>query len=356
MNFSIDFFSSAIAIGILFITYFGLRWKQTFPFPHWKFSQLSSLRSQYKGLATFLAPFTDRLLWVAWGLLLLAFLDPHFMVKKPLSESQEQAMKNPTEGIAIYLDIDQSGSMKEKINRKQSKIELVKQVVSEFIEGRPNDMIGLITFARAATVQAPLTLDHEDILKKLSAINVVPTRDQDGTSIGYALYKTASLIVATRHYAEDLIARGQPAYDIKNSVIILATDGLQDPNPLDKGKRLRNMEIPDAAQYIKEQGIRLYVILVEPKLATEEYAPYRHMMQRVTEMTGGKFYMIDSSGNLSDIFHQIDQLEKSALPALQEKSPNLYRRISLYPYLIALALICLLGYAIFETVLIRRVP
>ena len=353
MNFSIDLFPLIIIILFALLAVFGTRWKQTFPFPHWKFSLLPSISAPAK---TILTSLPEWLLWAAWGLLLLAFIDPHFVVPKPLDKGLEQALKNPVEGIAIYLDLDQSGSMTEKINRTQSKLDLMKQVAAQFVEGRPNDMIGLVTFARGASVQAPLTLDHADILKKLAALNVVPTREQDGTAIGYAIYKTASLIAATRHYAEELIASGKPAYDIKSSVIILVTDGMQDPNPLDKGKRLRNIDIPDAALYAKEHGIRLYAIIIEPKLLTEEFAPYRHMMQRVTETTGGKFYAMNVTGNLKQIFQEIDRLEKSSLPVPIEKSPDLFRRISLYPYLIGLALMCFLAYVLFETAIARRIP
>jgi len=165
-----------------------------------------------------------------------------------------------------------------------------------------------------------------------------------------------------RHYAEELISKGQPAYNIKQTVIILVTDGLQDPNPLDKGKRLRNMDVPEAAAYAKEQGVRLYIVNVDPALGTEEYAPYRHIMQRAAALTGGKFFMADSSTNLSEIYRDIDQLEKSTLPAEtlpkinKEERPDLFNRISLYPWLIALGLLSLFIALVLEFTWLRRIP
>ena len=69
----------------------------------------------------------------------------------------------------------------------------------------------MVTFARAAHVRVPLTLDHSLILKELSNLHVVTKSDEDGTSMGYAIFKTANLIVETRHFAENLIAKGKPA-------------------------------------------------------------------------------------------------------------------------------------------------
>jgi Ca-activated chloride channel family protein len=197
-------------------------------------------------------------------------------------------------------------------------------------------------------------------LKELNAFNTVGERDQDGTSIGYAIYKAASLIAATRHYAEALAEKKEPAYTIKSEVIILLTDGLQDPNPLDKGKRLRNMDVPEAALYAKSQGIHLYIVNVEPQLNDEQFAPYRHIMQKAAASSGGRFYMVDEKGNLDKIYHDIDQLEKGLirepLSRNKDQRPDLYRKISFYPYLTALAAACLLCYIFFETYFFRRVP
>lgn len=319
------------------------------------------------------------LLWTAFALFSLAWIDPRFYVeKKPSATSNESIplppSQQPVEGIAIYLILDQSGSMRESVptgrRREEVKIDLLKEVTKKFIQGdastalqgRPNDMIGLVSFARGATVLSPLTLDHQAVLQELSNLAPVAEREQDGTSIGYAIFKTANLIAATRHYAEALVTKGEPAYTIKNSVMILITDGMQDPNPLDKGKRLRNIDVPEAAAYAKEQGIKLYIINVEPKLSTENFAPYRRVMQRAAESTGGRFFMIDQTGSLDRIYREIDLLEKSSLPAEVrppadfDRLPDRYQRLSLYPYLIALGLLSLLASILLQTTVMRRTP
>lgn len=376
-TFAVDWLALTGAAALLSASYFILRWSKGFVEPHLAFSDLKSLLSGGPGRARF-AALPRFLSWLAVIALAIAFTDPHLFVKRKITPQQKQERPPPTEGIAIYLLLDQSGSMGEVVSvystdgmrRKMTKIELLRQVTKEFIsgnpalglKGRPDDMIGLIAFARGADVLSPLTLDHEAIVHQLSKFNVVQQNDRDGTAIGYAIFKAANLIAATRHFTQELIEKGQPAYTIKSSVIILITDGMQDPNPLDRGNRLRFMDIPDAAAYVKEQGVHLYIINVEPKMATEEFAPQRHQMERAAALTGGKFFLMTNTTNLEQIYSQIDKLEKSQLPegpeAVIDKSerPDLYRRISFYPYLIAFGLACLFSAFALDTTILRRVP
>jgi Ca-activated chloride channel family protein len=366
------------ALGILL--YFLHRRRSAFADPHLVYSDLRSLGNGNRKTAW--ASLPQNLLWVSLLSFATAFTDPHLLLDRKWetmgqpTTPRDAGQPPPTEGIAIYLVLDRSGSMSEEViarspsggRRRISKINLVKEVTSKFIAGdpsiglagRPNDLIGLVFFARAANVEAPLTLEHGTVLQQLSKYNVIGQRDLDGTGIGYAIFKTANMIAATRRYSQELAHKGEPAYTIKNSIIILLTDGLQDPNPLDKGKRLRNMDIPEAAEYAKEQGVRLYMVNVDPALGTEEFAPYRHIMQRAAELTGGKFYMVDSVSNLDKIYQDINQLEKSAIPEQLEidknKRPDLYRRISFYPYLIAFGLLCLLASIMLNGLVLRRVP
>ncbi len=359
------------AVGFFFLR----RWRASFADPYIFFPDVTTIPHKKPSLITSLQPLLLRIALISFA---VAFTDPHFFIEKTTvsTASLQRSASPPREGIAVYLVLDQSGSMKETVVMESpskglyttSKIDLVKKVSTQFImgdqalglAGRPNDLIGLVFFARGAQVMTPLTLDHEALLRQLKNFREVQDKEQDGTSIGYAIFKTANLIVATKHYAEDLIAKGEPAYVIKNNVMILLTDGLQDPNPLDKGKRLRNMDVPEAAAYAKEQGIRLYIVNIDPLLSAEKFAPYQHIMQRAAESTGGKFYMVDSNKNLEQIYADIDKLEKSTLPPVlsmkKEDRPDLYQRVSPVPYLISFALACFLVSIALETLFIRRVP
>lgn len=365
MSFEIDwravFISAAAACGG-----WGLhRWGSAFAQPLLFFSKVIDLppnEGRWKNLRNDLPRYLN---YCALFFFLLAFMDPHFILPRQPFSSLSQ---NPTEGAAIYLLLDRSGSMSGKVYIPKwegsrsfiPKIDLLKQVTKEFVQGRPNDMIGLVAFARTAQVLDPLTLDHEAILKQLSELHIVESNDQEGTAMGYAIYKTVSLIAATRHFVQDLLQGGKPAYDIKDAIIVLVTDGFQSPSPLDKGKRLRNLDLEEAGAYAKEKNVHLYIINIDPAFATSEFAPNRRLLERITNETGGQFFMTNGTTSLEDIYSKINQLEKSRFPELEmnakTKDSNDYRQWSLYPALISLGLFCLLCASIWDTLIWRRMP
>ena len=79
-----------------------------------------------------------------------------------------------SEGIDIMLVLDTSGSMEAEdytLNgRSASRLRVAKEVIADFVDGRPNDRIGLVVFGEEAFTQVPLTLDHDalvDILRQV---------------------------------------------------------------------------------------------------------------------------------------------------------------------------------------------
>lgn len=371
MTFDIDKLALIIAAAFGCILWLAWRWREHTTPPHLLFSDLNDLRSAPASWRVSFSLLPRWLELASLGLFLLAFIDPHFFIPKPGAASHI-----PREGIAIYLVTDQSGSMKEKVSINTpdglsssiSKIDLLKQITSQFVlgnpsiglSGRPDDLIGLVEFARTAHVMSPLTFNHQDIVNQLKQLNVVQSEDQDGTALGYSLFKTANLIAATRYYANNLKGTDQPPYNIKSAIIILITDGFDNPSLLDKGNPLRNIDPISAAEYAKEKNVRIYIISIDPILGSEKYTPQRHQMERVASLTGGKYYLISQANGLTQIYKDIDSLEKSALPAdtglSKDEQPHRYQRISLYPYLIGLGMLALIGAICLKTILLRQVP
>lgn len=350
-------------LGLLLLTllmFWGWKLSQNYLPPQLLFSSLQYTKNNSKSWWVWGAKLPFNLLCIAWACFALAFLDPHFEIPR------SQASDFPTEGIAIYLVLDQSGSMSSKvtIGRAQiPKIDLLKQVTSQFVEGdpnvgltgRPRDLIGLVSFARQANVLVPLTLDHRAILNKLKQLRPVQRDEDDGTAIGYAIFKTVNLIVATKHYAENVKGSHAPAYDIKTAIIILVTDGFQSPNPLDQENQYRSMSLEQAGEFAKKNGVRVYVANVEPAFATSEFAPFRRVMEQMAESTGGKFYLM-AGQSLDQIYGDIDRLEKSRLPGLRTGPVQYERLFSFYPWLIEIGMILLITALFLKTVLFRSVP
>lgn len=368
VHFAVDIIASILALlSILALGIFTRgNFSKKIP-PSFSFSRVNDLKSP--SWRTALVPYSTYLQLAALIFFLLAFIDPHLQMKRSpnLEEMKQPSQQLPTEGIAIYLDLDQSGSMSDKVTAtnkegvKQTipKIDLLKQVTEQFIKDHPSDLIGLVAFARVPKVLIPLTLDQEALLNQLNQFQVVKKADEDGTGIGYAIYKTAQLIAATRHFSRDLRTEGEPSYTIKSAVIIVVTDGFQDPNRLDQGNRLRTMELDDAAAFAKSQDIRLYVINIDPTFSSPQYAPHRRQLKTITEMTGGKFFLTGDSQSLQDIYQSINELEKNKIPqeALLTSTQNeLYTRFSLYPFLICLGLVALFSALFLDSYVLRKVP
>jgi Ca-activated chloride channel family protein len=207
-------------------------------------------------------------------------------------------------GIDIMLLLDVSGSMRSldfKLdNKPASRVDVVKSVVSKFIQARPDDRIGLSIFAGAPYLVSPLTLDHDWLLQNLDRIRIGAV--DDGTAIG-------SAIASGVNHLRDQSASAK--------VIVLLTDG---QNNAGKVSPLI------AAQTARALGIRVYTIGIgvrgeAPYPITDEYGNQQIVMQKVdvdegtlrqiATITGGQFYRATDTEALTRIYGQIDRLERT---------------------------------------------
>ena len=141
-------------------------------------------------------PFVLRMVAVALLIVILA---------RP--QSTNSWSNSSTEGIDIMLAMDISGSMLAQ-DLKPNRLEAAKDVAASFINGRPNDNIGLVVFSAESFTQCPLTTDHTVLLNLFKDIQ--SGMIQDGTAIGLGLANAVSRIKDSH---------------AKSTVIILLTDG-----------------------------------------------------------------------------------------------------------------------------------
>ena len=209
-------------------------------------------------------------------------------------------------GIDIVLGLDVSGSMQaldfQIDNRRVNRIEVVKSVVSKFIEERSNDRIGLIAFAAAPYLVSPLTLDHDWLQQNLERVTTA-VADEDGTAIGSAIAASVNRL------------RTRAA---KSKVVILLTDGMNNTGKISPLA---------AAEAAKALGIKIYTIGVGVRgmapIPVRDEAGRMHVvmdkvdvdektLQAVAAETGGTFYRATDTDSLKKIYEQINRLEKSA--------------------------------------------
>lgn len=343
----IDLYALLILAAALLLLYFlSKRWKkQNEAFEFSRVRALKRLPETARLRLLWLEPFCY---FAGLTALALGFLDPHSW------KSADKRARPPLEGRAIYLVVDQSGSMGQTSELletkdglvKQTKLQNLQRLMLPFIDRHADDLIGLVAFSRGAQVLSPLTADHESLKQKLEKMQVVTDPAQNGTAIGYALYKTVSLIASTKGEGS--------VYQIRDPVIIIVTDGLQDPNPQDFKNPYRTIGMEEAAHFAKENGVRVYMINLEPKLLEENFKPNLREMQRAMELAQGKIVFATTPDALGPSLREIEQLEKSTI-ASHRYSPQ-QQKISFAPFFIIVGLVLLIASWIFSETYLRRIP
>lgn len=233
------------------------------------------------------------------------------------------------EGIDIMLTMDISASMLTE-DVFPNRIEVAKEVASDFISGRPNDNIGLTIFAGEAFTQCPMTVDHAALLNLLHNVRtdlVVKGLIQDGTAIGMGLANSVSRLKDSK---------------AKSKVIILLTDG---------SNNVGSISPMTAASIAKKYGIRIYTIGLGKESEGDLGAIDYKTLQNIAVSTNGEFYRAQSQAELSKIYQDIDKLEKTKLRV--KAYSHLHEAYMPFAWL-ALFFFCL--YLLLRLTVFRRLP
>ena len=247
-------------------------------------------------------------------------------------------------GIDIVLGLDVSGSMQaldfQMDRQRVNRIEVVKSVVSKFIDERPDDRIGLIAFAGAPYLVSPITLDHDWLQQNLERVAV--GAGDDGTAIGSAIAASVNRLRLT------------PA---KSKVVILLTDGVNNTGKISPLA---------AAEAAKAMGVKIYTVGVgvrgyapfpvrdaagNPQLIRVKVDVDEKTLQAVAQETGGKFYRATDTDSLQKIYEEINRFEKTA-----QTVQKFERTEELYPWVLIPAL-AMLGLSLtLQQTRLRRLP
>ncbi len=246
---------------------------------------------------------------LATALLALALAGPR---------SGDATTKVSREGIAIVMVVDRSGSMQARDfvegDVSVDRLQAVKQVFRDFVlgsdavSGRPNDLMGLVAFARYADGLCPLTLDHGNLLAILDQVEIVSERSEDGTAIGEGLALAVERL------------RRHPA---KSKLAILLTDGVNNAGDVDPLQ---------AAELARSFGIKVYTI----GAGRTGYAPIpvagaggRVRLQRayveidedtrraIADKTQGRDFHATNAEGLAQGVSEIDALERSEITEIR---------------------------------------
>jgi Ca-activated chloride channel family protein len=241
--------------------------------------------------------------------------------------------RDTSEGIAIQMVLDVSGSMAEEDfvidGRRARRLDAVKEVFEDFVMGRgslggrENDLIGMTTFAMYADTPCPLTLDHgslRDLLKATEIPGWIDGRqvrqdiESDNTSLGDAIVVATDVL---RRAGEQAVAGIPGAEAAKSRVMILLTDGAD--NPPDFAKRTAPDPV-EAARVAATLGIKVYTIGAVGSDQARRRGPFglfsaraqvdEPTLQEIARVTGGKYFRATDTKSLVTIYDEIDKLER----------------------------------------------
>ncbi|MCL1091137.1 VWA domain-containing protein [Shewanella profunda] len=227
--------------------------------------------------------------WLMWCLLVLAIARPQWL---------GNPIELPSKGRDLMVAVDLSGSMQIEdmiVNGKTvDRFTLIQHVVSDFIERRKGDRIGLILFADHAYLQAPLTQDRRSVAQFLKEAQIGLVGKQ--TAIGEAI------ALAVKRFDK---------IDESNRVLILLTDGSNNTG---------NIEPEQAAQIAANRKVTVYTVgvgadvmerrtlfgreRVNPSMDLDE-----NQLKHIANVTNGRYFRARNSQELDQIYQEIDKLE-----------------------------------------------
>ena len=280
--------------------------------------------------------YKNYLLHVPFILRVLALILLIIVLARPQTTNSWQ--NSEVEGIDIMLAVDVSTSMLAE-DLKPNRLEAAKDVAATFINGRPNDNIGITLFAGESFTQCPLTVDHSVLLNLIKDVKCGLI--EDGTAVGMGIANAVTRLKNSK---------------AKSKVIILLTDGTNnrgDISPL------------TAAEIAKSFGIRVYTIGV----GTNGMAPYPYpvggtiqyvnlpveiderTLTQIAGITDGNYFRATSNSKLEEVYKEIDKLEKTKLN-VKEYS----KRQEEYRLFAWIACICILLEILLRNSILKKIP
>ena len=246
--------------------------------------------------------------------------------RRPLN----RANKN-IDAIAIAMTVDVSGSMEAldlspeftgrrnvtslNINDLKTRLDVVKELFAKFVEARPDDLIGLVTFGGFASSRVPLTADHEALVKTLKGVEV-PSVSYDANGQPVDAEETMTAIGDGLMTA---LSRLKGA-EVKSKIVILLSDGMSNTGAVDPD---------DAAKAAAKMGIRVYTIgvgthgnhtpfksrdmLGRMQLAYANMSFDESQLKSIAKATGARYFAVNDAEGLKAALDEIDMLEKTTI-------------------------------------------
>jgi Ca-activated chloride channel family protein len=234
------------------------------------------------------------------------FIFAVFALSSPISYDSITPSKRY--GRDIVLALDCSGSMKEsgfsKVDTDKSKFELLQEIVSDFIDKRVSDNIGVVVFGTFAFCASPVTYDHESLKELISMLEVEIAGKN--TAIAEAIAQS----ITSLKFAE-----------ADNKVIVLVTDGMNNSG---------SISVKEAVELAKKENIKIYTVGLGEKRDFDF-----HLLQKIASNTMGKSFAAKDVDELKKVYDEIDSLNPSEIRSEQYLNK---KALFIYPLFLAVIL------------------
>lgn len=280
------------------------------------------------------------------GLLTLVFAAARPRV--PLGKDRKNV-----DAIAIAMTVDVSGSMSSldltpegvEYSEDTTRLAVVKKVFADFVEKRPDDLIGLVTFGTYASARAPLTSDHETLLNVLKGVEIPMGDGEAETAVGDGL--SVALL---------RLKDAKP----KSKIAILLSDGVSNI-----GSEQGGVDPVTAADSAAKMGIKVYTIGIgtkarrSPRLFKDHYGRNivrmwpsgfdEAQLKSIAEKTSGMYFAVNDSDGLEKAMEEIDKLETTPLEVDEWK-----RWVEYFPVLLLIGASLAVLSAVLSMLSVRR--
>ncbi len=221
--------------------------------------------------------------------------------------------------IAIGMVVDVSGSM-EALDLSPSqqewktRLDVVKEMFARFVEERPDDLIGLVTFGGYASTRAPLTADHRALVHVLKGVEI-PRSQTDAQGRPIDQEETLTAIGDGLATGVARLTDAEP----KTRIIILLSDGESNTGII----------TPDqAADAAAKTGVRVYAIGVGSNNRTpfktrdlfgRETIVYADatfdetQLKAIAAKTNGRYFSVRDNDGLKNALEEINALETTKI-------------------------------------------
>jgi Ca-activated chloride channel family protein len=247
---------------------------------------------------------------VQFSMVILIWICIILALAKPQWVDEPYALEKPSRDLMVLVDI--SGSMDSADTAGITRLHSVKSVLHDFALTREGDRLGLIVFADRPYIQAPLSADITVWQTLLQRTETGPAGRN--TAIGDALG------LGLQHLQHS---------DIEEKVILLLTDGTDN----------RSLVPPiEAANIARIHGIKIFAVAIGDDTSQSDAPIDTTTLQRVADISGGKFYRAQDKQALLNMSHDFEQ----EVPAETKKYWVYPRRdLHIYPMMVSASIVLL---------------